>query len=227
MEPYGVVRIVVADDHPIFRDGLRRLLEAERGFQVIGEAGDGLEALRLVQELHPDVLLLDLSMSGASGLEVMKRLPADSGVRAIVLTAGIEHDEVVTALQLGARGIVLKESTTTLLYKSIRCVMLGQYWVARDSVADMVQAMRSLTRQVGVLERHSSRFRLTRREQDIIAGIAAGESNKEIAERLSIREHTVKHHLSNIFDKTGVFSRLELAVFAFNHGLTRSDQPES
>jgi two-component system nitrate/nitrite response regulator NarL len=222
MDVSTAVRIVVVDDHPIFRDGLRRLLEAD-GFEVVGEAGDGLQALRLVQELHPDVLLLDMSMPGVSGLDVLKRLPSDSPVRTILLTAGVEQNEILEALQLGARGVVLKESTTAMLYKSIRCVTIGEYWLARNSVADLVEAMRGLTRQIGALEKHSSPFGLTRREQDIVAGVATGESNREIAERLSIREDTVKHHLSNIFDKVGVFSRLELAVFAINHGLNGCD----
>jgi two-component system, NarL family, nitrate/nitrite response regulator NarL len=226
MDPEAQVRIVVVDDHPIFRDGLKRLLEAE-GFLVVGETGDGTEALRLVVQLQPDVLLLDLAMPGVSGLDVLKRLPVDSPVRTIVLTAGIDSREVVAALQLGARGVVLKESTTAMLYKAIRCVTLGQYWLPRGSVSTVVQAMRSLARQVGALERSSSPFGLTRREQDIVSGVAAGESNREIAARLKIREDTVKHHLSNIFDKVGVFSRLELAVFAINHRLSGDEVREA
>jgi two-component system, NarL family, nitrate/nitrite response regulator NarL len=221
------IRIVIVDDHLIFRDGLTRLLEAEDDFTVVGNAADGLEALKLVSRLQPDVLLLDLAMPGVSGLEVLKRLPADCPVRVIVVTAGINPRDIVTALQFGARGVVLKESTTQLLFKAIRCVTSGQYWLARDSVANVIQAMRGLAQQLGSLEKRASPFGLTPREHDIVSGVACGESNREIAQRLSIREDTVKHHLSNIFDKVGVFSRLELAVFAINHGLNPAEAREA
>jgi two-component system, NarL family, nitrate/nitrite response regulator NarL len=219
----ATIRIVIVDDHLIFRDGLKCLLQSESDFTVVGDAADGVEALSLVSRLQPDILLLDLSMPGVSGLEVLKRLPAESTVRVIVVTAGINPRDIVMALQFGARGVVLKESTTQMLFKAIRCVSAGQYWLARDSVANVVQAMRGLAQQLGALEKRASPFGLTRREQDIVSAVACGESNREIALRLSIREDTVKHHLSNIFDKVGVFSRLELAVFAINHGLNAAE----
>jgi two-component system, NarL family, nitrate/nitrite response regulator NarL len=220
MEPGRLIRIVLADDHPIFRDGLRRLLEAERGFEVVGDARDGLEALDLVATLQPDILLLDVSMPTIDGLEVLKRLPAESSVRTIVLTAGLDDRGIVAALQYGARGVLLKGAATPLLYKSIRCVMQGEYWIGRDHVGDVVEALRGLSVGAPTAMRHKRPYGLTPRELEIVAGIVAGESNREIAERLSVREHTVKQHLSRIFDKTGVSSRLELAVFALNHGLT-------
>lgn len=224
MEPDGIIRILIADDHPIFRDGLTRLLEVDPAYRVVGVAGDGDEALRLVAELTPDLLLLDLSMPASDGMDVLRALGPEPRTRIIVLTAGADDRQVLDALRWGARGVLLKESATPLLYKCIRCVMSGQYWLGRDDVADLVQALRSLTERLSTQVRRPDAFGLTPRELQIIAGIAAGETNREIAERLSVREHTVKHHLTNIFDKVGVFSRLELAVFALNHGLGRDDR---
>lgn len=214
-----MVRIVVADDHPIFRDGVKRLLESEPGFRVVGEASDGGEAIQITRQLQPDVLLLDLTMPGVPGLEALKALAsADCAVRPIVLTAGLDKDGLVAALQLGARGIVLKESATKMLFQSIRCVMANQYWLGRENIADVVDALKRLSAQIEDQTKRRQ-FGLTRRELQVVAGAAAGESNREIAARLRVSEETVKHHLSNIFDKLGVFSRVELAVFAVNHGL--------
>jgi DNA-binding NarL/FixJ family response regulator len=225
MEPDDVVRILIVDDHPLFRDGLARLLEAERGFRVVGMAGDGGDALRLVGELQPDLILLDLSMPSFPGMDVLRALGPDPHVRIIVLTADADEHQVLDALRWGARGVLLKESATPLLYKCIRCVMGGQYWLGRSDVADLVQALRVLSDRLATAARRSDTFGLTPRELEIVAGVAGGETNREIAERLSVREHTVKHHLTNIFDKVGVFSRLELAVFAINHRLGHDDRP--
>ena len=209
------IRILIADDHPIFRDGLRRLLESEEGFEVIGEAQDGSEAVKLAQRLKPDILLLDLAMPRVTGLGALKDLEAAGlSTRTIMLTAQIERTEIVTALQLGARGIVLKEAATQLLLKSIRCVMDGQYWVGREGVADLVQMLRQMLTED---EGRKPHFGLTKRELDIVGAIVAGFANKDIARKFSISEDTVKHHLTNIFDKTGVSNRLELALFAVDH----------
>jgi DNA-binding NarL/FixJ family response regulator len=215
------VRLVIADDHPIFRDGLRRLLEAEAHFKVLGEASDGAEAVKLVRQLKPDILLLDLAMPKHPGLEALRDLSTPGSitpVRVILLTAAAEKSQIVEALQLGARGVVLKDSATQLLLKAIQTVMAGEYWVGRESVSNLVQYLRTLM-QSSHDEARQKKFGLTPRELEIVSAVVAGYSNKEIAEYFKISEDTVKHHLSNIFDKLGVSTRLELALFAVNQSL--------
>ena len=226
----AAIRIVIADDHPIVREGLRILLQSQPDFDMVGEATDGWEAVRVCARLQPDVLLLDILMPGGGGLDALTALEAEAPlVRTILLTGACEPHQLVTALTAGARGVLLKESAVPILFKCIRSVAANHYWIGRNDVIGLVEALRAAAAAT-VPARQDRTFGLTPRELEIVAGISAAETNKEMGVRLSIRESTIKHHLRNIFDKTGVFSRLELAVFALNHGLTsrgNSGQPVS
>jgi two-component system, NarL family, nitrate/nitrite response regulator NarL len=205
------VRILIADDHAIFRDGLRRLLVTQEDFAVVAEAADGKQAVSLTRELKPDILLLDLAMPGVPGMEVLREL-AHEGLPAhiIVLTASIHPLEVAHALRLGARGVVLKASPPEVLLKSIRSVCEGECWVGGELLAGWAR----------FAEGPKNKSELTPREVEIISEIKAGSNNKEIGLKLSISEETVKRHLSNIYEKLGVSSRLELALLASQHNLS-------
>jgi DNA-binding NarL/FixJ family response regulator len=222
-ESTATIDIVISDDHVLFREGLRKLLEAEPGMRVVGEAGDGEETVRVVGQLKPHVLLLDLSLPKLSGLEVLGELSKlGLQTRTIMLTAAIEREQVVEALQLGVRGIVLKHSALQLLLKSIRCVNEGQYWVGQESVSDLIHALRRM-RPSHSAPGASRNFGLSSRETEVIALIVAGYTNKDLARKLGITENTAKHHLTNIFDKLGVSNRLELVLYAVDHGLVAGD----
>jgi two-component system, NarL family, nitrate/nitrite response regulator NarL len=213
-----LIRILIADDHAIFRDGLRKLLESEPGMAVVGEAVNGEEVVKLARQVTPDIVLLDLAMPVRSGLEALRALsePPNS-VRVILLTALIERDQIVEALQLGARGIVLKESATQILLKAIHHVMDGEIWVGRESVQDLLRLLNELKEPAA--PRRKEKFGLTPRELDIVSAIVAGSNNRSIATQFSISEQTVKNHLSSIFDKMGVSTRLELALKAVKYHL--------
>lgn len=209
------IRILVADEHRILRDGLRKLLEAEPDFVVVGEASNGHEALDCAQRLQPDLLLLDHTMSGMPYHELLRSLEASAlPTRVLILSGCIEPKEIVTALQLGARGIVMKDSASDLLMKAIRIVMTGQYWIGRESVATLVEIVRG---HAG--EKSDRRFGLTTRELEIVGSVTAGFTNKEVAQRFTLSEETVKHHLTKIYSKLGVANRLELALFAISQKL--------
>src|SRR5438876_9818786 len=179
------IRVVIADDHKILRAGVSQLLASELDFDVVGEAGDGAEAVALVRQLRPDVLLLDLAMPRMNGLDTIRELTASCACRIVLLTAQIEKRQILEALQLGARGILLKQTAINLLFKCIRAVMNDEYWVDRASVADLILAFRQSHRAEAAPRRN---FNLTPREMQVIARVVAGCPNKEIAQQFSISE---------------------------------------
>lgn len=214
------IRIVIADDHALFRDGLRMVFQSEPDMQVVGEAADGQQTIDLLKNVEADVLLLDLNMPQIKGIDVLRSIaPLNDRLKVIVLTASIEKKQILECLRLGARGVVLKESAAELLLKCIRTVEGGEFWLGRESVTDITHAFQSVSPGRKYQPASQQPFGLTARERDIVASVVEGCSNREIAARYSLSEDTVKHHLTNIFDKLGVSSRLELAMAALHHGL--------
>ena len=212
------VRIVLADDHPVVRIGVRNMLSAHPGFEVVGEASDGDEAITETLELEPDILLLDVQMPRLPGLEAMRAIMNGTPtVKIILLTSTITTQQIIEALQIGARGIVLKDALSDHLQTSIRTVIAGDYWIGGKRVVNLVSALHQLMQQAAVPQRKT--YGLTPRELEVVGCIVEGCSNRDIAKQFSLSEETVKRHLSNIFDKTGVSTRLELALFAIAHQL--------
>ena len=213
----AATRILIAGDHAIFRAALRQLLQLDSGITVVGEAGDGRQARKLLEKLQPDVLLLNIPRQ--SGLDVLRQLTGvRTKTRIILVLAAAERQEIVEALRLGARGVLHKNTASELLYKCIRTVMAGEYWVDRNSLCDLVQTLSHFAGPVPE-SRQANAFGLTRRQSEILSAVMEGFTNKEIATRFHISEQTVKHHLSSIFEKVGVTNRMELALFAMNKHL--------
>jgi two-component system nitrate/nitrite response regulator NarL len=213
------IRIVVADDHPVVLFGVKNMLLSEPGCDVVGEARDGDEAITQVLEHEPDILLLDLAMPRLPGLEAMRAIMAKSPrVKIVLLTSTISTQQVIEALQIGARGIILKDSVAGDLSQALRAVLGGDYWIGGERVANLLKALQELQAQAAAVPERKT-YGLTPRELEVVTCIVEGCSNRDIAGQFSISEETVKRHLSNVFDKTGVSTRLELALFAIAHKL--------
>ena len=213
------IRIVVADDHPVVRFGVKNMLMNEPGFEVVGEAEDGDDAITQTLELEPDILLLDLAMPRLPGLEAMRAIMAKSPrVKIVMLTSTISTQQIIEALQIGARGIVLKDSIAGDLSQALRAVLSGDYWIGGERVANLLRALHELQAQAAAVPERKT-YGLTPRELEVVGCIVEGCSNRDIAKQFTLSEETVKRHLSNIFDKTGVSTRLELALFAIAHHL--------
>jgi DNA-binding NarL/FixJ family response regulator len=213
------IRIVVADDHPVVRFGVRNMLLNEPGFEVVGEAEDGDDAITQTIELEPDILLLDLLMPRLPGLEAMRAIMTKSPrVKIVLLTSTISQQQIIEALQIGARGIILKDSVAGDLTEALRAVLGGDYWIGGERVANLLKALQALQAQAAAVPERKT-YGLTPRELEVVTCIVEGCSNRDIATQFSISEETVKRHLSNVFDKTGVSTRLELALFAIAHKL--------
>jgi two-component system, NarL family, nitrate/nitrite response regulator NarL len=224
----STISIVIADDHPTFRIGVRSLLQAEPDLPLIGEASNAADAVDRTLTLKPDILLLDLKMPPHAGLKISPRAGLDvlrglnvgtTQTKTILFAAEVEIDEIVEALQLGARGVLLKDAATQLLVSCIGTVMAGGCWVAKQSVPNRGEY---LERQIEELDKR--KFDLTPRELDIVSAVVRhGMTNKEIARHFEIAEDTVKRHLNNTYNKLGVSTRAELSLFAVNQKIPLED----
>lgn len=212
------IAVLLASEHLIIREGLRKLLEGEPGVVVVGDVSDPHEALTVTRAVKPHVVIV--SFSGRPLIRTLRSLrqlaPAGEYGRAIVLAPRIDKKQMVQALQLGVGGILLKETSARELVESVRKVVAGErIGTSRDLAGSGEPLLRNRVDESGTTQQ----FGLTSRELDIVAAVRRGDSNRAIARRLALSEDTVKHHLTSVFDKTGVASRLELAVFAMQYGL--------
>jgi two-component system nitrate/nitrite response regulator NarL len=224
--PSDALRVVIADDHRIFRDGLRGALE-EAGIEVVGEASEGAEAVALTRELAPDVVVLDLQMPGVSGLEALRLLAhSPHAVQAVVLTVSAEDEDVIEALASGASGYLLKDMRVDRLAEGIRQAAEGHMVLSSGVTEALLERVRAngaldAEREQAAAEAAAAIDRppLTAREEDVLRLIAQGADNVAIGQALSISPHTVKQYVTNIFEKLGVRSRVQAAVYAVRAGL--------
>ncbi|NYT62405.1 response regulator transcription factor [Alcaligenaceae bacterium] len=216
------IRILLIDDHSLFRSGVRLLLQRQPDFDIVGEAADGLEGIKRAKALLPDVILLDLHMPGLSGLETLQLLVQDlPDCAVLILTVSEEAEELGQALRGGACGYLLKNIDADSLTAAIRRVAIGEPVIAESMTAKLVAQFRSQAPTDSPLD--AERARLTAREREIVQCLARGESNKVIARNLSVAESTVKIHVQNILKKLNLSSRVQVAVYAVEHGLHGDD----
>ncbi|MDO4681222.1 MAG: response regulator transcription factor [Lautropia sp.] len=251
----AVIRILLIDDHNLFRSGVRQLLQKERDLEIVAEAADGLEGLKRAKAARPDVILLDLNMPGLSGLETLHLLTQDlPDTRVIILTVSEEADELGDALRAGACGYLTKNIETDTLVSAIRKAVQGQPVISDSMTLKLVEQLRQQAPPAAVADNTQTMLetrtaghgagsvpggasgegaaahlpgqvagevvRLTAREREIVQCLSRGESNKEIARNLGVAESTVKIHVQNILKKLHLTSRVQVAVYAVEHGLS-------
>ncbi|MFF3667405.1 response regulator [Microtetraspora malaysiensis] len=208
-----MIHVLIADDHPVVRQGLRTFLEIQEDLAVVGEAADGAEAVALTESLRPDILLLDLKMPVLDGLGALTRLGSAGalGTRVIVLTSVSDRADVAPAMRAGAAGFLYKDVDPTALVQAIRAVHGGQVLLAPEAAEAMISGDDRPAADAGAA--------LTEREREVLRLIAGGRSNREIARELLVAEKTVKTHVSNVLMKLGVQDRTQAALYAVRHGL--------
>jgi len=217
------IRILIAGQQGFFREGLKNLLEEQPEFSVVGEAFDGEDILQLTNSIKPDILLIHTEAPDNSSIGILRTLQTpEKKTKIVLLVGGIKKELEQEAFNAGVHGIILKGSAAKTLYKCISAVMEGLYWIPGRGVANSPQPQLPQEENDPPPEKikaPTKKFGLTKREMQILTLVVAGRTNKEIAKRFSISEQTVKHHITNIFDKVGAYNRLELALFAIHHGL--------
>jgi NarL family two-component system response regulator YdfI len=212
------IRILVADDHLIIRQGLRLILETEDGFELVGEAADGAEAIRLCAELHPDVVLMDLRMPGMDGLTAIERLRMKQPeIAVVILTTFNEDDLMMRGLRAGAKGYLLKDTDRVALFNTIRAAGRGETLLKPEIMARVLSGIGEASAPVET--------GLTGRELEVLRAVGHGERSKEIAIHLGISERTVKAHLASIYNKLGVDSRAAAIAVAAQKGWLPNEQP--
>ncbi len=215
------IRVLLIDDHTLFRNGIKALLRRHKEFEVVGEAGDGLEGVKRAKSLKPDVVLLDIHMPGVSGKEAVQLIREEApGCQVVMLTVSEDVDDLIEAVQAGARGYLLKNIDTDFLLESLRRAARGESVMAAQMTGKLLAGVRTMDRE-GPEE---AAEKLTPREKEIIALLAKGASNKEIANTLNLAESTVKIHVQNIFKKLNLSSRVQVAVYAVEHGLAPREE---
>jgi DNA-binding NarL/FixJ family response regulator len=216
------LRILIADDHAMVRTGLRMLIEQEPHLRVVGEAGDLTTAVRLAAEEQPNIILLDLDMAGENGLDVLPDLLAAAGKARVLVLTGIRDPAVHRdAVRRGAMGIVLKDQAADVLIKAIEKVEQGEAWIDGRIMAQLLGDIRKKTVDQNAVAEEAKIATLTHREREVLALVIQGLRNHEIAERLFVSDHTVRHHIGAIYGKLGVPGRLDLILYAYHHRLAK------
>jgi len=211
------LRIMIADDHSIVREGLKQLLEIEGEFEVVGQAANGVEVIEKIDAMNPDVLLLDINMPGMNGLQTIKELKAQGNdIKIVILTIHDDREYLMETMQNGAAGYILKDTDATSLYKAIKSAAAGEPYIQPKLAEALVYEMENPKEAVKKLEND-----LSSRESEVLELIAEGLNNKEIGDRLAISEKTVKNHVSSIFRKLDIYDRTQAAIYVYKHNLKR------
>jgi two-component system, NarL family, response regulator DegU len=211
------ITVLIADDHAMMRQGLKQILELENDITVIAQASNGSEAVKLVREKKPDIVLMDINMPGTNGLQAIKELQFEkNSSKIIVLTIHEDREYLFKTIQMGAEGYVLKDAEPAVLIEAIRKVYSGQSYIQSNMTKELVKEFNRVT----LHEKDKNELNnLTAREIEVLELIAEGMINKEIAKQLYISEKTVKNHVSNIFKKLNVSDRTQAAIYAFKHNI--------
>ena len=218
------IRVLIVDDHTLFRSGIKLLLQRDGGFEVVGEAGDGLEGIKRAKSLQPDIVLLDLHMPGISGREAVQLIVEEvPETRVVMLTVSEDAEDLVDCLRAGAAGYLLKNIETDYLIDAIRRAACGESVMSPLMTSKLVREFRTQPKADAVPQPAEEHEKLSPREKEIITLLARGASNKEVARALGVAESTVKIHVQSILKKLNLSSRVQAAVYAVEHGLVAKE----